>query len=137
MYLGAVINRALSNGERLPAGARGQLAGHDHIQRGCSLKGHKVRSRVLLGRESNATSKGKRCMTGSMDTLGIEPRASRMLSGCDTTTPRALLLVSTSTRLLGPKPQLEAHLRKVRHSFILDGISNEPPLGIEPRTFSL
>ena len=26
----------------------------------------------------------------AMDTLGIEPRASRMLSGCDTTTPRAL-----------------------------------------------
>ena len=26
----------------------------------------------------------------NMDTLGIEPRASRMLSGCDTTTPRAL-----------------------------------------------
>ena len=25
-----------------------------------------------------------------MDTLGIEPRAFRMLSGCDTTTPRAL-----------------------------------------------
>ena len=25
----------------------------------------------------------------NMDTLGIEPRASRMLSGCDTTTPRA------------------------------------------------
>ena len=25
-----------------------------------------------------------------MDTLGIEPRVSRMLSGCDTTTPRAL-----------------------------------------------
>ena len=25
----------------------------------------------------------------TMDTLGIEPRASRMLSGCDTTTPRA------------------------------------------------
>ena len=24
-----------------------------------------------------------------VDTLGIEPRASRMLSGCDTTTPRA------------------------------------------------
>ena len=29
-------------------------------------------------------------MSASMDTLGIEPRASRMLSGCDTTTPRAL-----------------------------------------------
>ena len=25
-----------------------------------------------------------------MDTLWIEPRASRMLSGCDTTTPRAV-----------------------------------------------
>ena len=28
--------------------------------------------------------------TAMMDTLGIEPRASRMLSGCDTTTPCAL-----------------------------------------------
>ena len=28
--------------------------------------------------------------TLKMDTLGIEPRASRMLSGCDTTTPSAL-----------------------------------------------
>ena len=27
----------------------------------------------------------------NLDTLGIEPRASRMLSGCDTTTPRALV----------------------------------------------
>ena len=27
-----------------------------------------------------------------VDTLGIEPRASRMLSGCDTTTPRAHML---------------------------------------------
>ena len=31
-----------------------------------------------------------------MDTLGIEPRASRMLSGCDTTTPRALECISHS-----------------------------------------
>ena len=29
-----------------------------------------------------------------MDTLGIEPRASRMLSGCDTTTPCAPLLLN-------------------------------------------
>ena len=29
-------------------------------------------------------------MLARMDTLGIEPRASRMLSGCDTTTPCAL-----------------------------------------------
>ena len=28
-------------------------------------------------------------MAGGMDTLGIEPRASRMLSGCDATTPHA------------------------------------------------
>ena len=27
-----------------------------------------------------------------MDSLGIEPRASRMLSGCDTTTPTAQLM---------------------------------------------
>ena len=31
--------------------------------------------------------------TIKMDTLGIEPRASRMLSGCDTTTPRAPCLL--------------------------------------------
>ena len=31
-----------------------------------------------------------------MDTLGIEPRASRMLSGCDTTTPRALRRIDSS-----------------------------------------
>ena len=29
------------------------------------------------------------CSAAKMDTLGIEPRASRMLSGCDTTTPCA------------------------------------------------
>ena len=33
-----------------------------------------------------------------MDTLGIEPRASRMLSGCDTTTPRARCSLYTSVR---------------------------------------
>ena len=32
----------------------------------------------------------KATASGCMDTLGVEPRASRMLSGCDTTTPRAL-----------------------------------------------
>ena len=34
---------------------------------------------------------------GSMDTLGIEPRASRMLSGCDTTTPCALAYIIVVT----------------------------------------
>ena len=40
-----------------------------------------------------------------MDTLGIEPRASRMLSGCDTTTPRAL---NTQFQKHGvnPKPKI-------------------------------
>ena len=33
-----------------------------------------------------------------MDTLGIEPRASQMLSGCDTTTPRALWKDSNCNR---------------------------------------
>ena len=31
----------------------------------------------------------------TMDTLGIEPRASRMLSGCDTTTPCARLIAQS------------------------------------------
>ena len=44
----------------------------------------------MLGREPNAREQEKRGMAGSIDTLGNEPRASRMLSGCDTTTPRAL-----------------------------------------------
>ena len=41
-----------------------------------------------------------------MDTLGIEPRASRMLSGCDTTTPCAqlmkpeLMIVATDHKVL-------------------------------------
>ena len=38
-------------------------------------------------------------MGGSMDTLGIEPRASRMLSGCDITTPRALVIFFWCTTL--------------------------------------
>ena len=35
----------------------------------------------MLGREPNAREQEKRGMAGSMDTLGIEPRASRMLRG--------------------------------------------------------
>ena len=37
-----------------------------------------------------ACSRMVKYILAQMDTLGIEPRASRMLSGCDTTTPRAL-----------------------------------------------
>ena len=32
------------------------------------------------------------CNLRKVDTLGLEPRASRMLSGCDTTTPCALII---------------------------------------------
>ena len=39
-----------------------------------------------------------------MDTLGIEPRASRMLSGCDTTTPCALLLLDACLAGVWPVP---------------------------------
>ena len=38
------------------------------------------------------TMSSLRATKSNMDTLGIEPRASRMLSGCDTTTPCAQLL---------------------------------------------
>ena len=40
-----------------------------------------------------ACSRMVKYILAQMDTLGIEPRASRMLSGCDTTTPRALELL--------------------------------------------
>ena len=39
------------------------------------------------------TMSGLRATKSNMDTLGIEPRASRMLSGCDTTTPCALCCI--------------------------------------------
>ena len=45
----------------------------------------------LLGMHGAAACSARRRAAGAapLDTLGIEPRASRMLSGCDTTTPRA------------------------------------------------
>ena len=52
------------------------------------VRGSKPRSAILLLLMFSCT--------GKMDTLGIEPRASRMLSGCDTTTPRALEIFSRS-----------------------------------------
>jgi hypothetical protein len=47
------------------------------------------RSQLLMSGRKRATS--QLCIyVCKLDTLGIEPRASRMLSGCDTTTPCAL-----------------------------------------------
>ena len=44
------------------------------------------------GAQASLRSRGRQLARLQMDTLGIEPRASRMLSGCDTTTPRALAM---------------------------------------------
>ena len=37
-----------------------------------------------------------------MDALGIEPRALRMRSGCDTTTPRALAINASQANIMMP-----------------------------------
>ena len=44
------------------------------------------------GAQASFCLRGRQLARLQMDTLGIEPRASRMLSGCDTTTPRALAM---------------------------------------------
>ena len=41
------------------------------------------------GAQASLRLRGRQMVRLQMDTLGIEPRASRMLSGCDTTTPCA------------------------------------------------
>ena len=48
----------------------------------------KKRQGISVGMWRNASISETR--TVNVDTLGLEPRASRMLSGCDATTPRAL-----------------------------------------------
>ena len=53
-------------------------------------------------------------LEAKVDTLGIEPRASRMLSGCDTTTPCAHLLAladSNSTRVPTAEGRFWSHGR--------------------------
>ncbi len=61
------------------------------------LAEHALRKRMVVGSiptggfvGSLVVSESNSCVV-NVDTLGIEPRASRMLSGCDTTTPCALL----------------------------------------------
>ena len=49
-----------------------------------------IQALLLVGREATVKATTTHPHT-NMDTLGIEPRASRMLSGCDTTTPCAHL----------------------------------------------
>ena len=63
-----------------------------------------------------------------MDTLGIEPRASRMLSGCDTTTPCAHMSSSAQLRYYG-----YSHAREAQGALTRNGPKRaKRPAGIEP-----
>ena len=64
---------------QLPAEGRSGVACWVHMARGPCIRTTLLTLHSILA-----------CLCFTMDTLGIEPRASRMLSGCDTTTPRAL-----------------------------------------------
>ena len=59
-----------------------------------------------------------------MDTLGIEPRASRMLSGCDTTTPCAHLQNSNTTCHVGFYQFLKTLVSKTLQSAIANAENN-------------
>ena len=93
-----------------------------------------------------------------MDTLGIEPKASRMLSGCDTTTPCAHLhaLADTDTMHLPTaeirswshgffiaKPcnaaEAERHAQdKTKHGAVIaEQFGKMDTLGFEPRAFRM
>ena len=56
---------------------------------------------VPLQQEKLLTGKIASLEATKMDTLGIEPRASRMLSGCDTTTPCALYIEGLHNSVTG------------------------------------
>ena len=56
-----------------------------------------------LGTATTKPTSDKAAASWCMDTLGIEPRASRMLSGCDTTTPRALCETEIQLRVCAQK----------------------------------
>ena len=83
-------------------GSRAHLGGY-------AVRVYSVRNTSVHGMFQSPYAGQARCATrntlsmipfGIMDTLGIEPRASRMLSGCDTTTPCA--------RVGYMQPQLQA-----------------------------
>ena len=64
-----------------------------------------------------------------MDTLGIEPRASRMLSGCDTTTPCAPYERDMAVTLQRKPGHNKNRTRDVKHMFVH---SNMSAVGFEP-----
>ena len=74
-----------------PGGHRRTLAVWPGASRGHCTHGGLSVARCLLQEPlaSNRRGRSHACIAAKMDTLGIEPRASRMLSGCDTTTPCA------------------------------------------------
>ena len=62
----------------------------------------------MMSRSYKAGAAPSHLIIFKMDGLGIEPRASRMLSGCDTTTPTALAasqLQMTIHRIATMKPE--------------------------------
>ena len=66
-----------------------------------SARARKAFARAALNNQSPTINRA--LPLAIMDTLGIEPRASRMLSGCDTTTPCAQLNQNTQfTQRLAP-----------------------------------
>ena len=87
-----------------------------------------IGSSPTKSRNSVATSKTRkqfRCQT-EMDTLGIEPRASRMLSGCDTTTPCAQVIVQYRPTL---PPCRSFYSKEYRvHNRAADGARPHPSL---------
>ena len=77
----------------LPTRARGKLTG--------ALAGHSgpLPLPLALTWQTGFSQQLNSSTLTLLDTLGIEPRASRMLSGCDTTTPHALLVILVFERL--------------------------------------
>ena len=78
---------------------------------------------LSVGSTDKAANERRTISSGyeQMDTLGIEPRASRMLSGCDTTTPRARVSEFISCGMYGEQSASYKHpaicaawLRRVR-----------------------
>ena len=87
------------------------------------------RLRVLFSRVDHILENIQpHAVKAQMDTLGFEPRAFRMRSGCDTTTPCARLAVF-ALRLL-----LSVHVHVRPYTPILDGASARIPARTQKHT---
>ena len=104
----------------------------------CTQKAGLVLVLVLADDTDTLLGQPDRDMAGErLDTLGIEPRASRMLSGCDTTTPRALdhiARMSILHRWKGGRGQHETRQTKVDNRDVW-GLARLPAVCPWPRAF--